>query len=240
MSQNQLENLQELAKERADRLRRLRNLANLSRKELCDGADININTYIGYEVGRYGGLTQKGTDKIIPFIATQGVYSTSEWLMYGVGPSPHVITNIIDMTEKKEPLKSLDQEEKNIIEELHLFHKHYKNAIDCRINDDGMSPKYDKGDFVAGIRHSGISINNLIGTDCIVQIDEGMIFVRGLCKRRVKGTYTLMCSNPKTMVVRPVIYDVKIIFAAPILWHRRLYYQIENKISQDEEENKHD
>ncbi|HLB43150.1 MAG TPA: hypothetical protein VJN02_09985 [Gammaproteobacteria bacterium] len=238
MNHSPLDNSQELAKERAERLRRLRNLANLSRKELCDRADININTYIGYEVGRYGGLTQKGADKIIPFIATKGVYSTSEWLMYGVGPSPHVITNIVDITQKDEPLKSFDQEEKNIVEELHVFHKHYKSAIDCRINDDGMSPKYDKGDFVAGIRHSGLSTNDLIGMDSIVQIEKGVIFVRWLCEGRTKGTYTLMCCNPKTSVVQPIRYDIKIIFAAPIIWHRRLN-KVLNKNSHDNEENKH-
>ena len=45
MNQNEIIDPTVLAQERADRLRRLRNLANLSRKELCEAANININTY---------------------------------------------------------------------------------------------------------------------------------------------------------------------------------------------------
>lgn len=77
-----------LKHEEGERLRRIRNLANLSRKVLCDEAEININTYIGYEVGRYGGLTKKGADKIIHYLSSKGVYFSMEWLMNGVGKGP--------------------------------------------------------------------------------------------------------------------------------------------------------
>lgn len=211
-------NPHKVIKERSERLRRLRNLANLSRKELCECADININTYIGYEVGRYGGLTEKGAEKVVKYIAQKGVFATLEWLMNGQGPRPQVVTDteIIDIFNLDE-----NQEMKNISEEIFLFHKHYPSSIDYRVEDDGMAPKYDAGDFVAGVLYTDGLIDNLIGLDCIVKTNEGLILVRNVAVGRKEHHYNLVCSNPQTKVIQPVLYDVKIISAAYIIWHRR-------------------
>lgn len=239
MNQIILEDIQALSKERSNRLKRLRNLANMSRKELCDEANININTYIGYEVGRYGGLTQKGADKLIPVLYKKGVFSSSEWLMFGIGPSPQVITNVNEINLQNESTKTHEvsnQEEHNVAEELYLFHKHYRNAIDCRIIDDGMSPKYEMGDFVAGVPSIDL-LNKLIGLDCIIQIkNENMMIVRKLQKGRLNGLYTLVSINPKTVVIQPIIYDVKVNFAAPVIWHRRLHKDLIKISSEDSHE----
>ncbi|MHB1948717.1 MAG: hypothetical protein ACYCQI_11470 [Gammaproteobacteria bacterium] len=218
------------SRERAERLRRIRNLANLSRKDLCDEADININTYIGYEVGRYGGLTKKGAEKIIQYVSTKGVYSTFEWLMHGIGQSPRVVTDIMqdNIEADSDLLKDNNVEKQKIAEEIVLFHKHYKHSIDFQIIDDGMMPVYNIGDYVAGVRYSGALINNLIGSDCIIQTEGGEIFIRNLRAGRAKDVYTLTCHNPQTGVIQPIIYDAKLIFAAKIIWHRRIY-SIEDK-----------
>lgn len=235
MNQNEIIDPTVLARERADRLRRLRNLANLSRKELCEAANININTYIGYETVRYGGLTKKGAEKVVHYVTTKGVYTTIEWLMYGLGPNPQVITN--DKQDAVEGYYSSISDQGNemqkIAEEVYLFHKHYKHAIDCRIDDDGMSPKYDVGDYVAGILYSGATIDNLVGLDCIIKTAEGQLLVRSLCHGRIKGHYTLTCNNPKTTVKHPVMYDIKVISAAYIIWHRRAYQNQENDITEE-------
>ena len=51
-------------KSRGERLRRVRNLANLSRKNFPLHG-INLNTLKGWEIGRHGGLTEKGAKKNI-------------------------------------------------------------------------------------------------------------------------------------------------------------------------------
>lgn len=222
------DNISALSKERSDRLRRLRNLANLTRKDLCEGAGININTYIGYEVGKYGGITKKGANKVVGYLEKKGVYSTIEWLMTGCGLPPTVTTDFqsnINITENINlslRLPNCDQkEESKISEEISLFYKHYANATGLLVNDDGMSPKYDEGDYVAGIRKFGSDIDDLVGLDCIVQTLEENFFVRTLSQGRVGSCYTLLCINPKTNVDQPVIYDVSLISAASIIWHRR-------------------
>ena len=213
------------AKERGERLRRLRNLANVSRKILCDEANININTYIGYEVGRYGGLTTKGSEKIIQYLCSKGVYCSLNWLMNGNGDTPRVVTNIKLNPDEDTPIPFADttNETQKITDELQLFYEHYKNSVDYRIIDDGMFPVYEVGDVVAGVSYIGSSIDSIIGYDCIVQIEYGEMLVRNLRKGRIENSYILTCTNPKTQVISPIIYDVNLVFAARIIWHRSVY-----------------
>lgn len=211
-------------RERGERLRRLRNLANLSRKFLCEQADININTYIGYEVGRYGGLTKKGAEKILSFLSTKGVYSSVEWLMDGVGTSPHVLT---DLLSPEASLLVLSEEQK-VSEELALFNTHYKHAIYHQLMDDGMAPLYELGCYVAGIPIAGDAIKNLIGLNCILQTKNKKILVRNLRKGRTENTYTLTSINPITSVKDPVLYDVELVFAAEIIWYRKIFKSIDD------------
>lgn len=215
------------AHDRADRLRRIRNLTNLSRKELCEKAGININTYIGYEVGRYGGLTKKGANKIINYAATQGVYSSMEWVMHGIGQAPRVVTDIQQDCSRTNDIYYLGgkNEEQKISEEINLFGNHYSNTTNYQIIDDGMFPTYNISDYVSGVIQLGDEINFLIGFDCIVKTESGEILVRNLRQGTKKNHYTLICNNPKTNINLPVMYNIKLLFAARIIWHRRYFNQ---------------
>ncbi|MGC1182112.1 hypothetical protein [Legionella sp.] len=209
------------ARERGERLRRLRNLANLSRKALCDQAGININTYIGYEVGRYGGLTKKGAEKIIQYLRSKGVYCSLEWLMHEVGKGPQVITEV--NTEGKScPFPLSLGEEQKIKEELLLFHNHYENSVDCSVVDDGMIPFYKIGDYVAGVPCFGDEIKSILGLNCILQTKKGEMLIRSLREGRCENTYIVTCVNPNTLVNNPILYDVELVFAAKIIWHRKV------------------
>lgn len=208
------------SQQRGKRLQRLRNLANLSHKDLCEESGININTYIGYEVGRYGGLTKNGSQKIINYLASKGVYSTFEWLMNGAGLSPRVETDLKQAIYEGNHV--ILNEKLYIAEEIALFKNHYANSWDHQIIDDGMLPIYQIGDHVAGVANS--SINELIGSNCIVQLESGETLVRNLRKGKEINTYTLYCTNPETTLEQPIIYDSKLVFAAKIVWHRKLYF----------------
>lgn len=204
------------SRERGERLRRIRNLANLSRKNLCDEADININTYIGYEVGKYGGLTKKGAELIISYLSTKGVYCSLEWLIHGVGKGPYTIVDMPNVSSD-----TLNEEQK-IHTELTLFHSHYPSAVDFQIIDDGMLSVYEVGSYVAGISFSDMAIETIIGCDCIIQTQTGERLVRNLREGRIKNTYTLTCINPHTLMNVPILYDIKLAFAAKIIWHRKI------------------
>jgi len=209
---------------RAARLKRLRNLANLSRKEMCEGCDININTLKGWEIARYGGLPLDGAEKVVARVAEEGVTCTLDWLLYEIGIGPQLVTGVTDVGEAEkashEP-RSLEEDESRILEEILLFRKHYKDTIDYAIEDDGMAPHYQVGDYVAGVKHYGEAMHSLIGRDCIVQSREGRVYLRKLREGTESGRFTLMCSNMQTSIKTPVIYNVELAFAAPVIRYFR-------------------
>lgn len=200
------------------RVKRIRNMANLSRQQMCDGTDININSLKGWEIGRYGGLTSSGADKIIQRVAQESVRCTLDWLMYGMGPGP---TAQADAALRHSSLEISEDEETKITQELLLFKQHYPLAVDFIINDDGMSPLYNIGEYVAGVNLTASKIESAMGMNCIVQMENGNVLVRQLRKGSVKDTYTLACANISTHVEKPILYDVKINYAAPISFHRK-------------------
>lgn len=204
---------------RAARVKRLRNLANLSRKEMCDGEDLNANTLKGWEIARYGGLPLDGAHKIVKRVAREGVLCTVEWLLYEDGPAPSV--NVSQAIEQHTSDTPRQPEEMNIEEELALFHKHYPSAIHYVVQDDSMRPFYERGDVVSGTQKTGQHIEDILGANCIVQLASGQLLCRRLHKGKLKNTYNLICMNLESSVESPMIIDTEIISAARIVWHRK-------------------
>lgn len=201
---------------RADRLRRVRNMANLSRKEICDTEELNVNTYKGWEIARYGGLPLDGAHKVIKRIAKAGVICTADWLLHGGGSEPYTIPKTTKINRKAKP-EDTTQADENIIQEIMVFQSHFANAIYTNITDDALFPKIKIGDYVAGIRYFDKEIKKYIDEDCILQTRDGRILVRQLKKSRDQDTYMLICTNSQTSVDMPVLYDVELESAAPIL-----------------------
>ncbi|TAK76074.1 MAG: hypothetical protein EPO11_04725 [Gammaproteobacteria bacterium] len=207
------------------RVRRIRNMANLSRQQMCENTDININSLKGWEIGRYGGLTWYGAEKIIHQVAKEGVQCSSDWLMYGIGAGPSVQTGFVD-TDIQPPAtltiatESTQNEDEKIANELALFKKQYKNAVDFIVADEGMSPLYHCGEYVGGINLFGQKIDVAVGLHCITQMENGNILLRQLRKGSEPNTYTLVCLNID-QTPEPVLYNVKLISAAPVIFHRK-------------------
>jgi len=207
------------SKAKADRLRRVRNLANLSREAFCEGSDINLTTLISWEVGRFGGISSKGARRVISRIAKEGVFCTPEWLLFELGDGPEVKINSKKSTIQLEPQQLPEQDA--IIEELNVFKKFNKHAVDFVIADDAMFPHYRIGDCVAGTMRYGKKIKSLISWDCIVQTSDGRTFMRNLQPGPNENTFNLLSTNLQTKAKDAILYDISLILAAPILWHRR-------------------
>jgi hypothetical protein len=207
----------------AARVKRVRNLANLERIEMCNDGSININTLKGWERGRYGGLSKVGAKKIVARVLQEGVICTPEWLLYEIGEGPRLIANFDKVKAPIEPnsIISPAKDDEFITEELLLFRKHYPNALDLKIADDGMAPYFQLGDVVAGIRCQGDDVNQLIGAIVIAHVVDGRILLRRLQAGNKPGRYILHCLNATTRVLEPVIYNVELISAAAVIWHRR-------------------
>lgn len=215
-----LESPEASAEARGARVRRIRNMANLTRLQLCEYSGININSLKGWEIGRYGGLTWSGAEKIINQTIKQGVQCTVDWLMYGIGVGPSAQSGFTDNTIPPLTSVSTQDEDDKIAQELSLFREHYSNAVDFIVSDDGMSPVYQRGEYVAGVCLTPQQIDTVIGTMCIVQMENGDILLRQLLKGSEPNSYTLICLN-MAQITEPVLPNVKVLKVAPVIFHRK-------------------
>lgn len=210
-------------KARGRRLKSLRKMADLSRKYLTTKYRISSSTLQSWEEGKAGGLTVKGAQKILLALRQEGVYCTAEWLLQGTGQSPHVSDKVYlgkDLSLETTPSSPNDHDV--IIKELNTFRQLNRDVLDMVIIDDGMSPFYQKGDRVAGKRYFGDAAKEaVIDRDCIVETKSGEILCRRVRKGQKDDLFHLQCIYPETTVPTPFLYDVPILSAAPVIWHRK-------------------
>jgi transcriptional regulator with XRE-family HTH domain len=199
---------------RGVRLKKLRNMANLTRKEISDRYDLNVNTYKGWEIARFGGLPLDGAKKVINRVAEEGIICSLDWLLYGDGIGP--ITEAVPAHILK------NKSELSVLKEIHLYKSLNKNIIFTEIIDDGMAPLYNKGDYVAGEKKCSCDIDTLVNQNCLVQLNSGNVIVRKLKKGTEKVTYNLSCINSNTKEKRPILYNVQLKCAAKIARHYKV------------------
>lgn len=209
---------------RGKRVALLRRLTGLSRRIMHDKYGIPKTTLQNWEEGKGSGLSDKGAHKLISLLKADGIISSYEWLMFGLGKWPIVVEGSPYALPQniQNPSHLIEEQDQFITEELQLFHQHYPHsAIDYMVADDAMEPRFIKNEYVAGIRHHGQLIENLIGLDCIVQTSDGDLLLRHIKKRELNGLYILSCSNMNTIIDKPILYDIELIMAAPVIWARR-------------------
>jgi hypothetical protein len=202
--------LQQEKEIRAERLKRARLLSGLSRKAMGEGeAAIHSDTYKGWEFGRFGGLTEKGAQKVVDKLKIHGVTCSVSWLLYGLG-SPPFENHAVGFKEIH-----FDSDASQIAKELQSF-LGQEGAITLCIQDDNMAPWYLPGDLVAGLKMpSGMALKE--GLDVIVQLPSGEVVLRKFHRGTEKDSYNLLTHKPDG----PLITEVKLGFIAPVLWWRR-------------------
>lgn len=206
---------------RARRVLSLRKMTGLSRRQFAKRYGVAPGTLQHWEDVHGNGLTEKGAKRLIKALQTSGIYCAFEWLMQGIGQGPRLQQPHNTDSELLYETQNEDNEIIYIEQELALFYQHYKEAIDCIITDDGMWPLFKINDRVAGQRYYGAAIANCIHQECIVMTVEGDLLVRELRQSELPNHYTLACINPRTNVAKPIIYDVQLVSAAPVIWIRR-------------------
>lgn len=196
---------------RAERLRTLRNISNLSRKELCLLTDININTYKGWELARFGGLPLDGAEKVIETVSNKGVLATTAWLLHGISPAPTLLN-------ENDPNTSCDNNDV-IIREFSVFNQaNNGNAVLFKIKNNANSPSLFEGDYVAGIKHHGADILKCLNKLCIVQSSNAIEDICFVKKGHEKNSYSLLSTNYSSDQ-QLILQEVKVTYVAPILRH---------------------
>ncbi len=189
--------------------------------------ELTVSTLQNWEDARYGGLTEKGARKLIEAYAREGIQCSLQWLLFGIGDAPPEVRDFNLIVENKATAQfpqsnaSLVADEESIVKELRYFRELHIEAIDAIVNDDGLSPYFEPGDCVAGIRLTGQAINKAIGLNCIIQTHLGQILIRKLEAGTQPNLYTLTCTNHEAQVPEPQLFDVKLFSVAPIIWLRK-------------------
>lgn len=92
-----------------------------------------------------------------------------------------------------------------------------RSLISIEIRGDSMAPVYRSGDYLICDRINGAAIHNIVGRDCVVCTHDDQAYIKILNKGSTPMTYNLRSYNP----TYPDIEDVKVKWAAPIVWIKR-------------------
>lgn len=202
---------------RGKRLKTLRKLTDLTREAIAKRYAISASTLRSWEDGKATGLTEQGARRIIDAFKREGIQCNIGWLMYGKGNQPFFK---IGVTEPSPTITVID-DDKDITNELNYFIQHHPHAAYFVVQDDAMEPLYCKGDYIAGNQRYGKAIDELVGKNCIVETKTGDKYVRFLRQGSKPNVYHLFCINQNTQVKFPVLYDVSLLSAAPVIWYRK-------------------
>lgn len=209
-----------------ERLKRARILSGIStRREFEKKHSISANTLQGWEQGK-NPLSQKGAKRVVEAFKEEGLICSVDWLMHGTGmpPRPYEMlsTGISEKGKTDTSIATLNlREEEAIYQETQLFKDQNPNSIVISVVDDSLEPYYSIGDYIGGIKVYGEEVNLFLGSPCIIELQEQDIVSRFIHAGANPNTYTLSCTNPKTTASIPNYNNVRIVSAAPIVWHRK-------------------
>ena len=210
-----------------ERLRRARMLAGITtRREFEIRHKISANTLQGWEQDK-NPLSDKGARRVVDALKAEGLFCSVEWLTHGTGmpPRPYEMLNA-GLSEPVRVDKTLTdmnlREEQSIYQETQLFKQLNPNSIVINITDDAMEPYLSTGDYVGGVQLYEANINKYLGSICILELENNLILTRYLHAGTKDGLYIASCTNHKTRANVPLnLYNIKVVSAAPILWHRK-------------------
>lgn len=212
---------------RGVRLKRLRNSTGLSRKDIENKYQIPANTLRSWEDGINTGLTEQGAKRILLALRGENIRCSVGWLLHGTGNGPDGVVSKFFESEPQNEYKKpsshsspLKMEDENIKIEISTFCNLHQNSIYLEVTDDGMEPFYKPRDYVAGVRYYDDNILEAVGKNCIIETQTGESYIRQLRPGKKAGHYNLICLNTQTTAENLAIYDVEVVYAAPIIWHR--------------------
>ncbi len=217
-----------------ERLRRARVLAGLTtRREFEKKYNISANTLQGWEQGK-NPLSEKGAKRVVEAFKWEGLICSVEWLIHGTGmpPRPYDMLNagIRNGVKKDNVLAEQNiREEEMIYRETQLFKEQNINSIILTVADDAMEPYFHTGDYIGGVQVYNEEMDRFFGNMCIVELENNLIVPRLLQKGSRPGRYNVCCMNSTTKASPLNYYDINVMSAAPILWHRRKISTMQNE-----------
>lgn len=203
----------------ADRLKHLRAILRVSRSYFQEKHGIPEVTLKSWENGTTK-LSQIGAARCVEAYLKEGLIVGVDWILEGAGLDPRETDKVskyfAQPTTSEYPI---DDDEYLMIRDAEHFKNNNPNSVILIVSNDDMRPTYKPGDYVGGKIKKGEDIALAVNKDCIVHLENGERFFRRLVKNS-KGNFNLTCLNPNESTTEPVLYNVDIVEAAPIIWHR--------------------
>lgn len=197
-----------------ERVKLARSMLGLSRRVVEEQFNISSNTLQAWESNKIK-LSERGAKKLNRIFANLGLLCSEDWLLTGHGQPPtHFHFQKIDS------ISSVIDDDICMLRELETFKAINPSPVSIVISDDGMEPLYSPGDFVAGNKKFGPDIRFLIGQNCIIETAQGDTLARKLLPGKSELFYSLGCINITT-IQQPIIPNVKVRYAARIIFHRK-------------------
>lgn len=208
-----------------DRLKYVREaLLKISRADVYKKHGLSQDTLAAWENGKIQ-VTEKGIERCIKIYNSENLMLSREWLLTGEGLGPQFSFDLNRYFKTANTEESSEKLEDNVLlaKELDFFRSSTKSSVTGIISSDDMLPLYSRGDHVGGRFRYGNDIENCIGRDCIIKSKDGGIYIKRLAKGSEPNKYNLSCLNPNwnDWNSEPVLFNVEIECAAPIIWHRR-------------------
>ncbi len=175
---------------------------------------IKSATLRSWEDPKYSkGISLKGAKRLVQALILEGIYCSTEWLLEGKGPPATLIAEA-----PKDPSQDWHGAW-SVLSEIELFKQNNPHAIVTLVPDDSMLPFYDPGDHVGGIWQEGPAIRQCLNHRCIVLTQDYGSLIRVLSENKVG--YSLNCTNPQSTANHSMLFEVKILKCAEIIWHRK-------------------
>lgn len=199
-------------------------LIKLSRAEISKKYGLSPDTLAAWENEKIP-VTEKGIDRCIKIYNSENLLVSKEWLLTGEGLSPNFsfeLSRYFRNFSSNADSSDVD-DHLLLVKEIEHFKSLTQNAIVALVPNQDMLPLYSMGDHVGGRLKYNEDIKNCVGKDCIIPLQDDALCIRRVAKGKDDQHYNLVCINPHyDGNSEPVMFNVKIESAAPIIWHRRL------------------
>jgi len=149
-----------------------RNLACLTRSAFCKKHNTPLITLRAWEASV--SVKIKAAARFVAAIHKEGIYCDPLWIMSSTGQHPYILTQDITSETIHENFSSLF--DNNIVKEMDLLKKIYKNITHQLVVDDSMLPFLHPGDYIAGFYTTNPV--EYVGCPCIIETVNGQNLVK--------------------------------------------------------------
>ncbi|CAB4127699.1 HTH_XRE domain containing protein [uncultured Caudovirales phage] len=136
--------------DRASRIKQLRKLAGITAEELSALTGFTRQTLSNWETAREKGLSADGATSIVRELIKLGVWCDFVWLWLGTGEEPYLLTESVKERRRKAESRYYDYPNDLRENEIKEFERYYEESVIMEIKHNGLSPIFEKGDWVGG------------------------------------------------------------------------------------------